>query len=79
MSATEIEAKDLLGIARRTLTDAGVLDVKELKVTGYKKIFNEWHVNVSYSAGIMPRVALLAIDATTGKVTQFKEGYSWTT
>ena len=76
-----IERKDLLEKAKRALMDSGIYDAKDIRMPYSEKVGNIWRVNISYTRTVggvqWPTTALLAIDAETGEVTQFKEGWTW--
>ena len=82
-----VTTKDLLSIAQKALQENGI------QATGVCIIYSEkadryWKVNIVYKKSVggapplppplwWPSWALLLVDAETGELLGFKEGYQW--
>lgn len=73
-----IEASDLIGIARKALANAAIHPT-DLRLKGYLKVGDAWHIDVLYKKGLSSGEigVALAINAETGEIRGFWEGRTW--
>ena len=71
-----VEGKDLLTIINRALDENGI-KAENAQITYRSKRDNVWRVNISYDKAGRPEIASLLIDAESGEVTHFRQGYRW--
>ena len=76
----ELKIEDALEKAKDVLLRAGIT-ARDVEIRYFQKVDDTWRVNISYTKSVgdilTTTSALLSIDAVTGQVIEFREGWAW--